>query len=59
MKWPDISLQDWHPWFAWYPVLTCGEKQYVWMETVERRIQYGFGSHWWQYQLPLTRRDVQ
>jgi hypothetical protein len=33
----DARLQEWHRWFAWYPVYV-GPHDYRWMEYVERRL---------------------
>jgi hypothetical protein len=36
---------DWHRWFAWHParLKPMGDKsQYVWLETVERKITNGW-----------------
>lgn len=33
---PRKNLEEWHPWFAWYPVVT-ENRLWVWLYTVERR----------------------
>jgi len=54
-KFGDI---DWHPWFAWHPIVIAG--QWVWGERIERRLVHHIGSEvkgvslysatgWWQY----------
>jgi hypothetical protein len=33
---PFVPLTDWHPWFAWYPVMLY-EGHYAWLRWVEKR----------------------
>ena len=35
MRWTAKNPEDWHGWFAWYPVVVSG--QWVWLERLERR----------------------
>ena len=42
----------WTEWFAWYPVdceMCDGTVSVVWLETVEQRGTYGYGSISWRY----------
>lgn len=47
MRWnyvdPEVEMQKWHKWFAWYPVIIDDKK--VWLETVERRARSGLSHH--------------
>ena len=47
MKWPKRDVSKWHLWFAWYPVVIGG--QYVWMETIERRLGETFCGDYIKY----------
>lgn len=29
--------KTWQPWFAWYPVKSINDRDWLWLETVERR----------------------
>lgn len=43
-KFYDKKFNEWHRWFAWYPV-RVGQRDCRWLETVERRAAYGqFGA---------------
>ncbi len=42
MRWTRISKTEWHPWFAWRPVVVDGlniytRRHWVWLEKVERK----------------------
>ena len=37
------DLAEWHKWFAWHPV-KISDRQYAWLENVERRCNYTSGS---------------
>jgi len=50
--------EDWHRWFAWYPVFAetadnCAdghiETKLVWLEDVERKEYIGYGGWSWRY----------
>ncbi len=46
--------QEWHKWFAWYPVTVrvTEDKHKIkcWLETVQRKgCLYGFGTWSWEY----------
>jgi len=44
--------EQWHPWFAWYPVRT-GPGACHWLETVERRVLFNGWDFYTEYR-PLT-----
>ena len=51
---PRKNIEDWHPWFAWRPVLT-ENRLWVWLQTVERRVDLGDDEPTWSrtiYRLP-------
>lgn len=49
-------LDQWHRWFAWYPV-NVGCDRVVWLETVERRqVGEDDGLHWQYRELVDTTR---
>lgn len=39
--------EKWHDWFAWYPV-RLDDDRVVWLETIRRRIEYGYGPYGWR-----------
>ncbi len=42
MRWHiarSYDPKEWHRWFAWHPV--CVGDELVWLEPVERRIEFG------------------
>jgi hypothetical protein len=44
MRWAHKDVKQWHKWFAWYPVqLDDASKQWVWFETIERKLV----DQWW------------
>lgn len=46
---PEVTLRDWHPWFAWYPVRLKGTYgRLVWLRPVERRT-YWFLDYFAEY----------
>ncbi len=49
----QIDKTEWHPWFAWYPVVVYydSNKVWVWLEKVDRKRNY---SSWWSYRLINT-----
>lgn len=50
MRWKPKIQKDWHNWFAWYPIyLSDGTK--VWLETVERTLEYSTYDVWPHYRL--------
>ncbi|HEY6018532.1 MAG TPA: hypothetical protein VIY48_01095 [Candidatus Paceibacterota bacterium] len=43
MRWKSKAktcgeLEQWHPWFAWYPVYHIDSRTWMWLETVNRRL---------------------
>ena len=42
-----MHQQEWHKWFAWYPVFT-GDS-YVWLDYVNRCGAYDEGLAYWKY----------
>lgn len=30
-------IDDWHPWFAWYPVQNTWTKRQMWLQRIDRR----------------------
>ena len=53
MRWGGkrkYSLKEWHAWFAWYPVWTI-EYKWVWLETVNRRLENVQWYPKWEYSL--------
>ena len=44
MRWRYQPATEWHRWFAWYPVVIEG--QWVWLETVERRLVESLTDYW-------------
>lgn len=59
MRESSRKARTWHAWFAWHPVkvyvaVSRGE-EYVWLETIERRRETGWGSRregYWAYDIP-------
>jgi hypothetical protein len=51
----DPALEDWHDWFAWFPVRT-DEGYLVWLEYVRRRFVHLCGS--WDYMAKGVDHDV-
>lgn len=59
MKGGDVNKSDWHDWFAWHPVFVDNERggtDFVWFETVQRKLYYGMPdgpwdapSEYWEY----------
>lgn len=49
MRWKrnNRDKSRWHKWFAWHPVVI--ENDCVWLETVERRIDYGIYDDFPEY----------
>lgn len=38
---------EWHTWFAWHPVWADDTGQWVWLETVQRRLKtFGYECVW-------------
>lgn len=38
---------NWHKWFAWYPVEIDG--RVYWLECLERKRAYGWAGCYWEY----------
>lgn len=54
--------QEWHTWFAWFPVNVDGYNAYpgtyVWLQSVERRYvvsDYGYDTNRWAYRLAAPK----
>jgi hypothetical protein len=47
-----LKRQEWHSWFAWYPI-RIADYNCRWLETVERKFEYGYGGDYFiHYRLP-------
>lgn len=42
---------EWHSYFAWYPVFCNDISKFVWMEKVERKIQLGYTDDSFEYRM--------
>lgn len=54
---PPLNKQEWHPWFAWFPVritTESGTAYIVWLEHIERRVLPSTYDEWPEYR--FTRR---
>lgn len=58
MRWkvPKKATWEWHTWFAWYPVYGRGSGQWLWLETVLRRLD---GPVWFYKPDPPVRANPQ
>lgn len=45
------NQNEWHPWFAWYPVSIDGN-EVRWLERVERRIERWIEPFQWEWADP-------
>lgn len=43
------ELEDWHLWFAWYPVMIDVNGDCVWLETVWKKQTYDWATKTWEY----------
>lgn len=44
MKWqvkPRLNKEEWHEWFAWYPVRLSQINEIAWLEKIERKVIVG------------------
>jgi hypothetical protein len=48
MRFRVRNLEEWHPWFAWYPVIIRDE--IVWLEVVNRR-RVDIGHMWGDWKM--------
>ena len=55
---PRKNLERWHPWFAWRPVVT-EDRLWVWLQTIERRVDLGDSEHAWNRTIYRLPRDPQ
>ena len=56
MRYTRRSEDEWHQWFAWYPVRISGDNGgmaiTVWFATVERKVHYALCDFaYWEYRL--------
>jgi hypothetical protein len=53
MRWdstPAKDLEEWHQWFAWYPVKTT-VGTWVWLELVlQRQLTSSSSQEYWEYE---------
>ena len=50
-----MKTSDWHPWFAWKPVLTV-DSRFAWFVRLERRRDWVYyGQDGWSYRYPATK----
>jgi hypothetical protein len=60
-KVPKFNDQEWHTWFAWYPIK---HHEYVyeiiiWLQFIERRWVLPISSDgYWEYRLPVSKNLV-
>jgi len=52
MRWQAHNPENWHRWFAWYPVTISGQK--VWLEVVERQCGESIGGDYTHYRAVAT-----